>query len=237
MKKLLFVGLLFLGTLLPILLLAQVVPNLGGSGSSGISDTFCVNSSSADTCLARGASAGFLRLSSTTNSTSNAFAVKNGANAEAGGVAWDGANSLIIGTQGGVNGGTARATIFGSATTITLATNNGTAVFNIPTNGDLSIGSDAGAIIYGKATPTIASGFGTSPTIAGRTSAFRVTVGIGGATTGTVTLGRTFTNIPICQANDEVTANYLQTTPTTTTVVVNGTMVAADTISVVCIGY
>src|SRR6266496_6346630 len=86
----------------------------GGGGSSGISDTFCSNSTDSDTCLTRGSSAGFLRLYSTTDSSTNTFAVKNGSGAEVGSIGWSG-NNFRVGTIGGINGGTARDTIIGSA--------------------------------------------------------------------------------------------------------------------------
>jgi hypothetical protein len=94
------------------------------------------------------------------------------------------------------------------------------------------------SLVYSIVTPTISSGFGTSPSIAGKGSSFRVTVGTGtGIVTGVVAFGVTFTNIPACSANDEVTANYLQAVPTTTQVTVNGAMSQNDTIAVTCIGY
>ncbi len=92
-------------------------------------------------------------------------------------------------------------------------------------------------IIYGITTPTITSGFGTSPSIAGKASSFKITIGSGGATTGVVAFAITFTNAPSCQANDETVSNYIQSVPTTTGVTLNGTMTAADVVSVICLGY
>lgn len=86
-------------------------------------------------------------------------------------------------------------------------------------------------------TPSITSGFGTSPSIAGAASSFRVTVGSGGDTTGLVAFNTTFSNAPACHANNETTANLTRTTSTTTTVTVSGVMVASDKISIVCIGF
>src|SRR5439155_4750453 len=98
-----------------------------GGGSSGVSDTFCVDTTNFDTCLSRGTAAGQMTLSSTTNSTTNTFRVKNGANAEVGAIGWTG-NNFVVGTQGGTSGGTARDTILGSALGATngiyLATEN-----------------------------------------------------------------------------------------------------------------
>jgi len=85
-----------------------------GGGSSGVSDTFCVDTANDDTCFQRGSSSGFIRLYSVDNSASNTFAIKNGSSAEFGAIGWSG-NTFVIGTQGGVNSGTARDTVIGSA--------------------------------------------------------------------------------------------------------------------------
>src|SRR5882724_3414887 len=87
---------------------------LGESGSAGISDTFCLDIMNEDTCLQRGSTAGFIRLYSTTNQSTNTFAIKNGSGAEIGSIGWSG-NNFRIGTIGGTSGGTARDTIIGSA--------------------------------------------------------------------------------------------------------------------------
>ena len=55
-------------------------------------------------------------------------------------------------------------------------------------------------------TPTISSGFGTTPAIAGNASRFRVTVGGGGDTTGVVLFNDTWTTAPVCTANNETSA-------------------------------
>lgn len=86
-------------------------------------------------------------------------------------------------------------------------------------------------------TPTISSGFGTTPAIAGTASTFRVTVGAGGDTTGVVLFSATWANAPVCQANNETTAQLVRATPTTTQVTIAGTMTAADVVSVTCVGY
>src|SRR6266516_3293116 len=95
----------------------QVVGTIVGntiSTSSLISTTACFDTSNNDTCLSRGSSAGFLSLSSTTNSSTNTLGIKNGAAAEIGSIGWSG-NNFRVGTIGGVSGGTARDTIIGSA--------------------------------------------------------------------------------------------------------------------------
>ena len=132
---------------------------LGASGEAGISDTFCVDVANEDTCLSRSA-AGFLTLSSTTNSSTNTFRIKNGAATEVGAIGWTG-NNFVIGTQGG--GGTARDTILGSAAGATngiyLATEN-TSRWNINSSGhfvpfvnntyDIGSSSNFARVIYGS---------------------------------------------------------------------------------------
>ena len=85
-------------------------------------------------------------------------------------------------------------------------------------------------------TPTISSGFGAGPSIAGNSSVFKVTVGGGGDTTGVVLFNVTWTNAPSCQANNETTTQLVRATPTVTQVTLAGTLAAADVLSVVCFG-
>lgn len=85
-------------------------------------------------------------------------------------------------------------------------------------------------------TPTISSGFGTTPSIAGTASTFKVTVGSGGDTTGVVLFAVTWANAPTCVANNETSAQLVRATPTTTQVTLAGTMNAADVIAVLCFG-
>jgi len=76
-----------------------------------------------------------------------------------------------------------------------------------------------GSLVISSVNPTVASGFGTSPTITGtNTAAFKVVVGTGGAAGGTITLPAA-ANGWVCQAFD-VTAGttlFLQQTGSTTT--------------------
>ena len=98
----------------------------------------------------------------------------------------------------------------------------------------------AGDVIYSFAIPTITSGFSTSaPSIAGKASAFAVTIGTPtvGSTTGLVAFNATFTNIPSCSCQNTITANLCQAVPTTTTVTINGVWVASDILRVSCLGY
>jgi hypothetical protein len=87
--------------------------------------------------------------------------------------------------------------------------------------------------------PTIASGFGTSPTIAGIASSFTVTVGTGGvATTGIVNFGVTYNVAPRCIAQNQTTEMDVRATPTTTQVTLTSgsAWTAADKIDVICLG-
>ena len=87
--------------------------------------------------------------------------------------------------------------------------------------------------------PTITSGFGSSPTIDTNASdtAGRLVVGTGaGTTTGVITFGTTFANIPACHATDETTANLMQAVATATTLTINGVMVASDKLTWICVG-
>jgi len=76
-----------------------------------------------------------------------------------------------------------------------------------------------GSLVISSVNPTVASGFGTSPTITGtNTAAFKVVVGTGGAAGGTITMPAA-ANGWVCQSFD-VTAGttlFLQQTGSTTT--------------------
>lgn len=91
------------------------------------------------------------------------------------------------------------------------------------------------------AAPTIASGFGTGSTIAGRDEAIRVTLGTTPGTGGVVTFGTAYTNAPVCTAVDETTLTVtLTTTPTTTNVTITsvaGVLLLSDKIGIICRSY
>lgn len=84
---------------------------------------------------------------------------------------------------------------------------------------------------------TIASGFGTSPSILGSDTAGRVTVGTGGAASGIITFTGSFSVAPSCWANDETTSQLMRATATTTTLTITGTMTGADKVTYGCIAY
>lgn len=138
-----------------------------------------------------------------------------------------------------------------SSGNLTLTSGNATL-----TSGNLTLSS--GNIVYGTkllvsaTAPTIASGFGTSPSISGSngTAAFQVTVGTGGtASTGVITMPTANAGWS-CSAADVTTASssvYLtrQTASTTTSVTITnyntaGTAtawVAGDKINLACMAF
>ncbi len=88
-------------------------------------------------------------------------------------------------------------------------------------------------------TPTITSGGGTSPSIAGSDNAFRIVVGTGGsASTVTVTFNKAWTNAPMAFANHQGALLPLRCVTTTTTVVIDAAsaFTASGSIDVFCIG-
>jgi hypothetical protein len=93
------------------------------------------------------------------------------------------------------------------------------------------------------ATPTIASGFGASPSIAGKASFFTVTVGTGVTTTGVVNFNATFANAPACVASNGntggVNTQVYEVTTTTTQVTLTGALDIFDgsKIHVICRGF
>jgi len=94
--------------------------------------------------------------------------------------------------------------------------------------------------LAGGTSPTITSGFGTTPSIAGKDAAGRITVGSGGtAATGTITFGTAWATAPVCTAANETTQLALFPTATTTTLVLASTtpFTAADKLVYQCIGY
>lgn len=106
--------------------------------------------------------------------------------------------------------------------------------------------------VLAATTPTISSGFGTSPSVtAGKAYAFRVNVGTGGtASSGVVAVGATATTGWNCTCTDVTTASATvflckQTANTTTTVTVGNfdaagaaaAWTASDILAVSCVGF
>lgn len=108
-------------------------------------------------------------------------------------------------------------------------------------DGTSALISVSAPIIPSGVAPTVAAGAGdcgTSPSIVGTDSGGRVTVG--SSTNGgvcTVTFHTAYTNSPVCVASDNTTSITLQAITTTTTVALTGVVVAADSLSFVCIGF
>jgi hypothetical protein len=90
---------------------AQIQRALRNISTLGIASTGTLTFGG-DTTLARGAGAGTIKLTAAT--TTNTFSIANGSNLEVGAIGWSG-NNFRVGTIGGVNGGTARDTVIGSA--------------------------------------------------------------------------------------------------------------------------
>lgn len=109
--------------------------------------------------------------------------------------------------------------------------------FGINAAGDWLKGT---TIMDSTGTPTINSGFGASPSIAGTDYAFVVTHGTGALTSGTVAFGHAFATAPICTASTSTTSvSTAISSPTTTTVGVNlsGAGGVGDKVYVHCRGY
>lgn len=96
-------------------------------------------------------------------------------------------------------------------------------------------------VYTGPTAPTVAAGAadcGTSPAIVGRDGAMRVTVGSGAnGSKCTITFGQTWGTAPVCTVANETTANILRPAPTTSTLVINGVLVAGDSLVAQCVGY
>lgn len=95
-------------------------------------------------------------------------------------------------------------------------------------------------LIGGGTAPTISSGFGTSPSIAGTDMAGRVTVGTGGvATSGVVLFGTAWGTAPACTVHNETTQLVAFPTATTTqlTIASSTAFTASDKLVYICVGY
>ena len=119
----------------------------------------------------------------------------------------------------------------------------------------LEIGHSAPKALFTANAPTVSSGFGTSPTIAGITTAFTINIGTGGsASSGVLTMGAfAAANGWICDVKNltALAANRanqwtVQTATTTTTVTVQNQTIstgaalvwtASDILQMACIGY
>jgi hypothetical protein len=139
-------------------------------------------------------------------------------------------------TNGGTFADTPDTSVIRSSAGIVDIANGGTNTCGTASNcRDLRIRHVVGS----GAAPTIASGFGTSPAIAGADLGGRVTVGTAGAAMGVITFGRPFSTAPACVANNETTVQTVQARATTTTLTLasSSTFAAADNLTWICVGY
>lgn len=91
--------------------------------------------------------------------------------------------------------------------------------------------------IYGTS-PTIGGSCGTSPSIAGKDSAIKITTGTGSPTSCQVTFGASWTTAPVCVANASATTTALNVATTTTTVTISAAaLTASEVLHVVCHGF
>lgn len=134
-------------------------------------------------------------------------------------------------------------------------TNSANTIFVIPTvpgqqnlcldsSGQLTVTCTGHNTISGPA-PAIVSGFGsttggTLPILVSTSNdnAGRLSVGSGGATSGTLTFASSWGYAPICSVQDETTSNIMRATPASngTQLQITGTMVGNDVLSYQCIG-
>jgi hypothetical protein len=101
--------------------------------------------------------------------------------------------------------------------------------------------TSTGHIEQSGTTPAVGTGAadcGTSPSIVGNDNEGRVTVGTSPGSKCTVTFANSWTNAPICNTSNEVSANLLRPASVTTTKVeLTGTLTAGDTLVYRCVGY
>jgi hypothetical protein len=94
-----------------------------------------------------------------------------------------------------------------------------------------------GHIVTHNADVAIGSGFGASPTVAGNSTAGRVTVGAGGASSGMLTFTTSYrVNPPSCLAQNETASSQMRATPTVQTLMITGRMAAGDKVNYWCVG-
>lgn len=121
---------------------------------------------------------------------------------------------------------------------IRFYTGGGNLRWGINSAGDHTFGASS-HIADSSGTPTIASGFGTTPAIIGTDYAFSVGGGGGSASTGTVTFGHTWTTSPICTATSFTTpvTTGIAVASSTTQLIINYTAATGSTFYVLCRSY
>lgn len=123
-------------------------------------------------------------------------------------------------------------------------TGGSTLRWGINAAGDTTFGASS-HIADSSGTPTISSGFGTSPSIAGTDYALIVTVGSSPNTTGTIAFGHTWSTTPVCSVTSNQSSGAVGypfvSTISTTQLVINGSQasafVASTNIYIICRGY
>ncbi len=140
-----------------------------------------------------------------------------------------------------IGGGAGAAPTVGSRSgnTTVFVTTTGTQTSTDCVSIDASGNHIASGIPCVSTSATIASGFGTSPSVAAGSTNLsgKLTVGTGGiAITGTVTLGTTYSVAPVCTVSNETTQMVAFPRPTTTTLVIESTtpFTAGDVLSWIC---
>lgn len=94
-----------------------------------------------------------------------------------------------------------------------------------------------GHIVTHNTDIAIASGFGTSPAVLGNSTAGRITVGRGGASSGVLIFTASYSlNPPSCFVQDETTSNPMRATPTLKTLTITGKMISQDKVNYWCVG-
>jgi len=147
-----------------------------------------------------------------------------------------------VGLERGIISGTSNNLVLYAATTAghKFYVNAGTLAWGINSAGDSTFGASS-HIADSSGTPTIGSGFGTSPTITGADYAFAVTVGSTSGATGTVNFAHTFNAAPVCVAISTADPLLMGTVGTTSAQINYGPGVGNFTngsrIAVLCRGY
>ena len=92
-------------------------------------------------------------------------------------------------------------------------------------------------IEYSATTTPAVSACGGLPTITGTDMAGRVVIGSSPGATCTVTFVNSWTNAPLCWANNETTANLARASATVSALTISGTLTASDNITYGCVGW
>jgi hypothetical protein len=139
------------------------------------------------------------------------------------------ANAVLL--EGTLAGGLGLSASNGAGT-IRLYT-NGAQRWGVNAAGDWTFGASA-HIADSNGTPTIGSGFGTSPSIAGTDYAMLITNGVPAGSSGVVNFGHTWTTAPVCVGVTAAAASPVGLLISTTTLAVESN---GSSIYILCRGY